>query len=143
MSHMYGKLRIKITGTREQMLRGLDEIRNAYIDQYCARALEHMAADWGREVNAAVPVKQIQKAKAGVQEFVMDDFWDVASIPMTMLYRMAEKVPELGMRVNFNVANSVSDAKIRMTIEKPAGDSHWYSCSYNWTTDMILDIMLL
>ena len=136
MSHIYGCVKLTLTGSEEAMQRGLEVLKTVYIDDSCVSYIEGLVKDYERALTRLTPKKR-SPFKGMPQAAVTDDFWDFASIPYTAMKQVKEKVPELGMRFSFRVANSITDYYVRYSCETDPGETGWLSTTFSWPMDRI------
>ena len=136
MSHIYGRVKLTLTGPEEAMRKGLEVLKTVYIDDNCVGYINTLIKDYERALTRITPKKRTP-FKGMPQTIVTDEFWNIASIPYTAMKRVKEEVPELGMRFSFNVANSVSDHYVRYSCETDPDDPIWLSTTFSWSMDRI------
>lgn len=136
MSHIYGNVKLTLTGPEEAMREGLEVLKTVYIDDNCVKYIETLIKDYERALNH-ITIKKRTPFKGMPQTIVMDKFWDIASIPYTAMKRVKEQVPELGMRFSFKVAHTVTDIYVRYSCQTDPGETYWYSTTFQWPMNMI------
>lgn len=140
MSYVYGDVRMVLTGSEETLRKGLDILKTVQPGSTTARYLSHFVADYERYMGG---MSLIEKGRnRGLYKMTAtDDFWDIASIPYHAIREVKKQLPELGVRINFKVADSITDQYVRFTCESVQGSSEWSSVSLRWNMHMI-DMML-
>lgn len=136
MSHIYGCVKLTLTGSEEAMQRGLEVLKTVYIDDSCISYIETLVKDYERALTRLTPKKR-SPFKGMPQAIVTDEFWDIASIPYTAMKQVKEKVPELGIRFSFKVAHTVTDIYVRYSCQTDPGETYWYSTTFQWPMDLI------
>lgn len=140
MSYVYGNVRMTLTGSEETLRKGLEILKTVQLESMAERYLSGFVGDYERYLGGMTLIEK-GKNRGMYKMIATDDFWDVASIPYEAIKEVKKQLPELGVRINFKVADSITDSYVRFTCESLPGQAGWMSGSLRWTMSMI-DMMM-
>lgn len=118
MSYVYGRMKISITGTMAELAKASCILRTCESGR---NFKDWFLRGFDSAIRGAKPVAR-QRLKATV-----DEFWDEATPVAELMIELGRKMPELEIRMVCNVAHSVSDSKVRFTVQKNRDAMSW-SC---------------